>query len=104
MKPPSCSDPYHLTQYQKVPSCRFCSWHKSCLLTSPLSEDATNGYICSLDLLITFDPKAHILSALFQYAHTRKLTLKQIIAEKELEGKLKDELLKKKYPHLRNKI
>jgi len=30
--------------------------------------------------------------------------LKQIIAEKELEGKLKDELLKKKYPHLRRKI
>jgi len=30
--------------------------------------------------------------------------LKQIIAEKELESKLKDELLKKKYPHLRNKI
>ena len=30
--------------------------------------------------------------------------LKQIIAEKELESKLKDELLKKKYPHLRRKI
>ena len=30
--------------------------------------------------------------------------LKQIIAEKELESKQKDELLKKKYPHLRNKI
>lgn len=28
--------------------------------------------------------------------------LKEIIAEKELESKLKDELLKKKYPHLRN--
>lgn len=32
-------------------------------------------------------------------------TLKQIIAEKELESKLKDELLKKKkYPHLRRSI
>lgn len=31
-------------------------------------------------------------------------TLKEIIAEKELESKLKDELLKKKYPHLRNKL
>jgi putative transposase len=30
--------------------------------------------------------------------------LKEIIAEKELESKLKDELLKKKYPHLRNKL
>ena len=30
--------------------------------------------------------------------------LKEIVAEKELESKLKDELLKKKYPHLRNKI
>ena len=30
--------------------------------------------------------------------------LKQIIAEKELESKLKDELLKKKYPHLRKMI
>jgi len=29
--------------------------------------------------------------------------LKQIIAEKELEGKLKDELLKKKYPLTRRK-
>lgn len=28
-------------------------------------------------------------------------TLKQLLAEKELEGKLKDEMLKKKYPHLR---
>jgi len=28
--------------------------------------------------------------------------LRAIIAEKELESKLKDELLKKKYPHLRN--
>ncbi len=27
--------------------------------------------------------------------------LKQIVAEKELESKLKDEMLKKKYPHLR---
>lgn len=27
--------------------------------------------------------------------------LKQLLAEKELESKLKDELLKKKYPHLR---
>lgn len=27
--------------------------------------------------------------------------LKQLLAEKELEGKLKDEMLKKKYPHLR---
>lgn len=31
-------------------------------------------------------------------------TLKEIIAEKELESKLKDELLKKKYPHLKNKL
>ena len=30
--------------------------------------------------------------------------LKEIVAEKELESKLKDELLKKKYPHLRNRI
>jgi putative transposase len=30
--------------------------------------------------------------------------LKEIIAEKELESKLKDELLKKKYPHLKNKL
>lgn len=30
--------------------------------------------------------------------------LKEIIAKKELESKLKDELLKKKYPHLRNKL
>lgn len=30
--------------------------------------------------------------------------LKEIIAEKELESKLKDELLKKKYPHLRSKL
>ncbi len=30
--------------------------------------------------------------------------LKEIVAEKELESKLKDELLKKKYPHLRRKI
>lgn len=30
--------------------------------------------------------------------------LKELIAEKELEGKLKDELLKKKYPHLRNAL
>ena len=30
-------------------------------------------------------------------------TLKLLLAEKELEGKLKDELLKKKYPHLRKK-
>lgn len=30
--------------------------------------------------------------------------LKEIIADKELESKLKDELLKKKYPHLRNKL
>lgn len=28
--------------------------------------------------------------------------LKVLLAEKELEGKLKDEMLKKKYPHLRN--
>jgi putative transposase len=28
-------------------------------------------------------------------------TLKQLLAEKELESKLKDEMLKKKYPHLR---
>ena len=28
--------------------------------------------------------------------------LKQLLAEQQLEGKLKDELLKKKYPHLRN--
>lgn len=28
--------------------------------------------------------------------------LKELLAEKELEGKLKDEMLKKKYPHLRN--
>lgn len=27
--------------------------------------------------------------------------LKQLVAEKELESKLKDEMLKKKYPHLR---
>lgn len=27
--------------------------------------------------------------------------LKQLLAEKELESKLKDEMLKKKYPHLR---
>lgn len=30
-------------------------------------------------------------------------TLKILLAEKELEGKLKDEMLKKKYPKLRNK-
>ncbi|MDA7502174.1 transposase [Chitinophagales bacterium] len=30
--------------------------------------------------------------------------LKEIVAEKELESKLKDELLKKKYPHLKNVI
>lgn len=30
------------------------------------------------------------------------IALKAIVAEKELESKLKDELLKKKYPHLRN--
>ena len=30
--------------------------------------------------------------------------LKEIVAEKELESKLKDEPLKKKYPHLRRKI
>lgn len=29
--------------------------------------------------------------------------LKQLLAEKELEGKLKDELLKKKYPKVRKK-
>ena len=29
--------------------------------------------------------------------------LKQLVAEKELEGKLKDELLKKKYPLTRKK-
>jgi len=28
--------------------------------------------------------------------------LKELLAEKELEGRLKDDLLKKKYPHLRN--
>jgi len=28
-------------------------------------------------------------------------TLKQLLAEKELESKLKDEMLKKKYPHLK---
>lgn len=28
-------------------------------------------------------------------------TLKQLLAEKELEGRLKDEMLKKKYPHLK---
>lgn len=28
--------------------------------------------------------------------------LKELLGEKELEGKLKDELLKKKYPHLKN--
>jgi len=28
--------------------------------------------------------------------------LKELLVEKELESKLKDELLKKKYPHLRN--
>ncbi len=28
--------------------------------------------------------------------------LKELLAEKQLEGKLKDELLKKKYPHLRD--
>ena len=31
------------------------------------------------------------------------LVLKQIVAEKELEGRLKDELLKKKYPWARKK-
>lgn len=30
--------------------------------------------------------------------------LKQLLAEKELESRLKDELLKKKYPELRKKI
>lgn len=30
--------------------------------------------------------------------------LREIIAEKELESKLKDDLLKKKYPHLKNKL
>jgi putative transposase len=39
-------------------------------------------------------------------AEIRKLTkenefLKKLLAEKELEGKLKDEMLKKKYPHLK---
>ena len=39
-------------------------------------------------------------------AEIRKLqkensALKQLLAEKELESKLKDEMLKKKYPHLR---
>jgi len=28
--------------------------------------------------------------------------LKELLAEEKLEGKLKDEMLKKKYPHLRN--
>ena len=28
--------------------------------------------------------------------------LKELLAEKDLQGKLKDEMLKKKYPHLRN--
>jgi len=41
---------------------------------------------------------------LIQQLRKENEMLKQIIAEKELEGKLKDELLKKKYPHLRNKI
>jgi putative transposase len=30
--------------------------------------------------------------------------LKILLAEKELEGKLKDEMLKKKYPELRRKL
>jgi len=30
-------------------------------------------------------------------------TLKLLLAEKELEGKIKDEMLKKKYPELRKK-
>ena len=42
-------------------------------------------------------------------AHIKKLekeneTLKILLAEKELEGKLKTELLKKKYPELRKKL
>jgi len=30
--------------------------------------------------------------------------LKELLAEKELQGKLKDEMLKKKYPHLRKDL
>jgi putative transposase len=38
----------------------------------------------------------------FKDLEKENLTLRAIIADKELESKLKDELLKKKYPHLKN--
>ena len=40
----------------------------------------------------------------FKQLEKENEALKQIIAERELESKLKDGLLKKKYPHLRRKI
>ncbi|GAB3354977.1 hypothetical protein GCM10027566_16820 [Arachidicoccus ginsenosidivorans] len=37
----------------------------------------------------------------FRKLEKENAALKQLLAEKELESKLKDEMLKKKYPHLR---
>jgi putative transposase len=39
--------------------------------------------------------------ALLRKLEKENATLKQLLAEKELESKLKDELLKKKYPNLK---
>ena len=41
--------------------------------------------------------------ALFKKLEKENETLKLILAEKELESRLKDDLLKKKYPELRKK-
>lgn len=39
--------------------------------------------------------------ALIRKLKKENKALKELLADKELEGKLKDEMLKKKYPHLR---
>lgn len=39
--------------------------------------------------------------AMIRKLQKENTTLKQLLAEKELESKLKDEMLKKKYPHLK---
>ena len=40
--------------------------------------------------------------ALIKKLEKENQKLKELLAEEKLEGKLKDEMLKKKYPHLRN--